>query len=152
MIELLFLEMKENCESVEILPEQDRVEFWPPWECQALALLPSGPRDELCPVAIMGVFLGFDKTVVNGIRIGVLKDNFRSSRHPVKEIIVSTTVRMIETAFSMMDSNVRIGKDLCGLLTEEIDQAESMERRDQVRHESDQGADEDQSIEKRSRN
>ena len=33
MIEPLLLEMNENGESVEIFPEQDRVEVWPPWEC-----------------------------------------------------------------------------------------------------------------------
>ena len=94
----------------------------------------------------MGGFLGFDETLVSEIRIGVLENYIRSNRHPVKGIIVSTTVRMIETAFPMMDSNFRIERDLCGFLTEEIDRAESVESRDQVRQENDQGANKDQQV------
>ena len=30
-VEPMLLELKENDETVEVLPEQDRVEFWPPW-------------------------------------------------------------------------------------------------------------------------
>ena len=42
----------------------------------------------------MGGFLGYDSTVVNGIRVGVLEDNFRNSFQPVQLIIVRSTVRM----------------------------------------------------------
>ena len=76
----------------------------------------------------MGVFLGCDKTIVNGIRVGVLEDDFTNSSCPVKEVIVSTTVRMKEAAFPMMDSkNVKIEEDMCGFLTEDIEKSESLE-------------------------
>ena len=65
----------------------------------------------------MGVLLGYDGTNVDRIRVGVLDDNFRNIRHPVKENIVSTTARKKETAIPMMDSSVRIEEDMCGFLT-----------------------------------
>ena len=70
------------------------------------------------------------------IAVGVLEDNFRSSSQPVKEVIVSTTVRIEETAFPMMDSNVRT-EEMHGFFTEKIGKLESLEDRggaEKIRH------------------
>ena len=61
VVEPLLLELRENDEVVEIIPEQDRVEFWPTWRYQAMALLPQAERhDKLSPMAIISVSLGYD--------------------------------------------------------------------------------------------
>ena len=78
-------------------------------------------NDELSPVALMGVFHRYERKVVNGIRAGVLEENFRKSIQPVKDAIASTTVRMKRRTFPMMDSNVRTEEDMRGFLTEEIE-------------------------------
>ena len=46
-VEPLLLESRENGETVEILPEQDRAEFWPPWGCQAIAITDGSRRRTL---------------------------------------------------------------------------------------------------------
>ena len=98
MVEPLFLELTEDDETAKHLAEEDIVEFWPPWGCQAIAPLPLAARDDkLSPVALMGVFLGYDKTIVNGIRVGVSEGNFRKCSQPAEEVIVSTTVRLKES-------------------------------------------------------
>ena len=114
-IEPLLHDMQENDEYVEIFPEHDRVEFWPSWGCQAIAFATTGGAGRQ-------TLSSGDHGWLSGLRQNTCEWNptwcvviqFRSNRHPVKEIIVSK-----ETAFPMMDSNVRI-EDLCGFLTEEI--------------------------------
>ena len=48
---------------------------------------------------MMGVFIGYGRTIVNGIPVGVLEHNFCNRSYPVKEVIVSTTARMKDTTF-----------------------------------------------------
>ena len=128
MVEPLFLELRENEETVEIHPQQDRVDFgtpWvsAPWRCQAIALLPPAERDDnLSPVAMMGVLLGYDRTIVNGFRVGLLEDISAKRRH-----------------FRCWNSNVRIEEDTCGFLTKEIERSELPEQRGQRLRREDEG-------------
>ena len=96
-------------------------------------LPPAAGDDKLSSVAVMGVFLGYDTTIVNGIRVGVLEDCLRKRNHPVKDVIVSTTARMKYTTFPTMDSHIRIEEDMCRLFTEEIEKSDSLEQRGQRR-------------------
>ncbi len=42
---------------------------WPPWGCRVIALVPKVQRDtKLDAVAVLGIFLGYDKCVVGGVR------------------------------------------------------------------------------------
>ena len=46
---------------------------WPPWGCRVIALVPKELRDaKLDAVAVLGIFLGYDKCVVGGVRVCVL--------------------------------------------------------------------------------
>ena len=50
--------------------EDDDPGTWPPWGCKTVALVPPARReDKLSPVAAYGVFVGYDKTVVHGVRV-----------------------------------------------------------------------------------
>ena len=62
------------------------------------------PDDRHLPVALISVFVSYDRTVANGIRVSVLCDDFGNSEKACEEILVRSTVRMKETAFPMMDS------------------------------------------------
>jgi len=76
------------------LGEYDDISLWPPWGCKAVALRPKMHRaDKLEPVAVVGLFLGFDKVVNHGVQVSVLSQNYLGSCDPVEEIIVSTRVR-----------------------------------------------------------
>ena len=84
--------------------------------CKAIALTPAATRDDnLVFAALMGVFAGYHKPVVNGIRVGVLKGNFRRNAQPVQEILVSATARMKEASFALIDSNGKSEEDMAKL-------------------------------------
>ena len=62
-----------------------------------------------------------------------------NSSCPVKDVLVSTTVRMKDAAFPMMDSNLEIEEDMCGFLPEDIEKSESLEQRGLKRSRSHEG-------------
>jgi hypothetical protein len=76
---------------------------WPPWGCRVVALVPQIHRDtKLDPVAVLGLFLGYDVSVTGGVRVAVLKDN--QGNLVIDKIIVSTTVRTKDEEFPLAAS------------------------------------------------
>ena len=60
--EALLLEFREHDERIELLPEWDCVEFWPPWSCQAIALISAAASDDKpAHVAVIDVSLDTTK-------------------------------------------------------------------------------------------
>ena len=50
------------------LHSDDDTTRWPPWGCRVIALVPKELRDaKLDAVAVLGIFLGYDKCVVGGV-------------------------------------------------------------------------------------
>ncbi len=97
-------------QEVEIQPllaemkEADDVTKWPPWGCKAFALLPRVHRDDkVSPVAVLGTFLGFEKTVSNGTRVAVLHKDYTKVADPIEDVLVSTTVRRIDGHFPLAE-------------------------------------------------
>ena len=85
--------------------EDDDPGRWPPWGCKAVALVPPARReDKLSPVAAYGAFVGYDKTVVHGVRVAVLSQGYMNAAEPVEGILVSTTVRTTDAVFPMLDA------------------------------------------------
>ena len=79
--------------------ERERPSSWPPWGCLAFALKREHPtvrRGSLEPIALQGIFVGWNRRVPHGIKIATFRDDGE-----VEEVFTSTTVRTRDTVFPL---------------------------------------------------
>eukprot|EP00974_Lingulodinium_polyedra_P061172 5901059-Lingulodinium_polyedra.AAC.1 len=101
-------------------------ESWPPWGCKAIALRPKAHReDKLEPVAIVGVFVGFDPVTVNGVRVAVPGP---TRAEPVLDVIVSTTVRTKDDQFPFVTGFTPNGDELQEIVYRRAEMQNDVER------------------------
>ena len=82
----------------DLLP-RERPSSWPPWGCLAFAIKlehPTVRRGSLDPIALHGIFVGWNRRVPHGIEIATFRDDGE-----VEELFTSTTVRTRDTVFPL---------------------------------------------------
>ena len=78
---------------------REKPSSWPPWGCLAFAIElehPTVRRESLEPVALQGIFVGWNRRVPHGIKIATFRDDGE-----VEEVFTSTTVRTRDTVFPL---------------------------------------------------
>ena len=101
MVIPLLLERQSVDETVKHLHEDDDPLKWPPWGCRVVALEPRVNREtKLDPVAVLGIFLGYDMTISGGVRVAVLRP-LGDNAYEVEEILVTTTARTKDKEFPL---------------------------------------------------
>ena len=78
----------------DLLP-REKPSSWPPWGCLASAIKlehPTVRRGSLEPIALQGIFVGWNRRVPHGIKIATFLDDGE-----VEEVFTSTTVRTRDT-------------------------------------------------------
>ena len=78
-------------------------------------------------VAVLGIFVGFDKVVVDGIRVAMLKENFRELEDPIDGVVVSTTVKTMDQEFPLQEAKPADGEELKAFETESRDKEDDKE-------------------------
>ena len=82
----------------DLLP-REKPSSWPPWGCLAFAIKlehPTVRRGSLEPIALQGIFVGWNRRVPHGIKIATFRNDGE-----VEEVFTSTTVRTRDTVFSL---------------------------------------------------
>ena len=84
----------------DLLPrERERPCAWPPWGCLAFAVkleYPTVRRGSLDPIALQGIFVGWNRRMPHGITIAIFRDDGE-----FEEVFTSTTVRTRDTVFPL---------------------------------------------------
>lgn len=104
--------------------KKEDVETWPPWGCRAVALSPHEKREgKMAAVAQEGVFVGWNRSVSNGMKVAPLAEPEHDGvyvKKPVTKTIIATTVRCHGGFFPLLqralDNHVR-----CATETHEMD-------------------------------
>ena len=81
------------------LLSREKPSSWPPWGCLAFAIKlghPTVRRGSLEPVALQGIFVGWNRRLPHGIKIATFRDDGE-----VDEVFTSATVRTRDTVFPL---------------------------------------------------
>ena len=60
---------------------------------------------------MVGIFVGFDDTVSDGVRVGVLHPDYATRQEPVDTVLVATTVRLKETEMPLFEKQSKVDKE-----------------------------------------
>ena len=99
---------------------------------------PVRPDHKFTDVAVLRIFVGFGKVVVGGIRVAMLKNNFRELDDPIDGVVVSTTVKTMDQEFPLQDAKPADDEELKAFETESRDKEDEKENTpdNQAEHES----------------